>query len=69
MFEYPVVISHSPAWWIMVILLLVLQVRLLAIEIGTPAIYFIPGNAHLLVPFDLSNDKVTVVRTCNGRGH
>lgn len=25
LFEYPVVISHSPAWWIMVILLIILQ--------------------------------------------
>ena len=27
LFEYPVVISHSPAWWIMVIMLVLLQVR------------------------------------------
>ncbi len=27
LFEYPVVISHSPAWWIMVIMLVLLQVH------------------------------------------
>lgn len=32
LFEYPVVISHSPAWWIMVILLFILQVWQLAIQ-------------------------------------
>lgn len=27
LFEYPVVISHSPAWWIMVLMLFILQVQ------------------------------------------
>lgn len=31
LFEYPVVISHSPAWWIMVILLFILQVYTLLV--------------------------------------
>lgn len=57
LFEYPVVISHSPAWWIMVILLFVLQVRRLGLYGQYVITLHVIGNAHLLVYSDLSNDQ------------